>query len=125
MRKLTILLVCLSLIWWLPPTSASGSDASEGAPNSGPIRLSDDGRTVSMPVEVFRAREGDLLRLEALVGTLKRQLDEEREAYNLLALQAESLEAAIKTERAAAYREKRNSGILGFILGGVAVGIAK
>lgn len=89
-----------------------------------------------MPVGVFRAREADLLRLEKLVDTLKEQILEERALADKLGGQVLSLEAALQSERKAAEslqialrgdirKAKTTSGIIGFILGGIAVGVAK
>lgn len=103
---------------------------------AGPIELSRDGKTVSMPVEVFRAREADILRLEKLVETLKGQLVEERAASDALAGEVFSLKAAQRSERKAAeslqialrgdiLKAKTTSGLIGFIAGGIVVGLAK
>jgi len=103
---------------------------------AGPIELSRDGKYVSMPVEVFRAREADILRLEKLVETLRGQILEERILADKLAGQVLSLEAALRSERKAAEslqialrgdirKAKTTSGIIGFVLGGIAVGVAK
>ncbi len=111
----------------MAPTSGSAA---------GPIELSRDGKIVSMPVDVFRARETDLLRLEKLVDTLKAQLAEERTLADRLAGQVLSLEAALRSERKAAealqialrgdiLKAKTTSGILGFLAGGIVVGLAK
>lgn len=89
-----------------------------------------------MPAETFRAREADLLRLEALVQTLTRQLAEERGAMDRLTSEVLSLEAALRSERNAAEslqlslrgevaKARRLSGLIGFVLGGVVVGVAK
>lgn len=111
----------------MAPTSGSAA---------GPIELSRDGKTVSMPVDVFRARETDLLRLEKLVDTLKAQLAEERTLADRQAGEIFSLKAALQSERNAAEslqialrgdiaRAKTTSGILGFLAGGIVVGLAK
>lgn len=89
-----------------------------------------------MPVDVFRAREADLLRLEKIVETLKGQILEERALADKLAGQVLSLEAALRSERKAAeavqialrgdiLKAKTTSGILGFLAGGIVVGLAK
>ena len=89
-----------------------------------------------MPVDVFRAREADHLRLEKLVETLKGQILEERALADKLGGQIFSLEAALQSERKAAEslqialrgdirKAKTTSGIIGFVLGGIAVGVAK
>ena len=89
-----------------------------------------------MPVDVFRAREADLLRLEKLVETLKGQLIEERILADKLAGQVLSLEAALQSERKAAEslqialrgdirKAKRTSGLIGFLAGGIVVGLVK
>jgi|BioPla2DNA2_1021312.scaffolds.fasta_scaffold44509_6 hypothetical protein len=96
---------------------------------NGPVQLSDDGKTVSMPIETFRAREGDLLRLEAMVTLLQKQLDEERALSEKLAYQLKGIESALTDERSALKNEisktKRTYGLMGFVLGGIAVGVAK
>lgn len=95
----------------------------------GPVQLSSDGKTISMPIETFRAREGDLLRLEALTELLKKQLEEERELTARLSNQIKEMEAVLSDERLAVKQDiaktKRTYGLLGFVLGGVAVGVAK
>lgn len=95
----------------------------------GPVQLSDDGKTVSMPIETFRAREGDLLKLEALVTVLKKQLEEERTLTDKLITQLKAMETALTDERIAVKHDmsktKRTYGILGFVLGGIAVGVTK
>lgn len=82
-----------------------------------------------MPIETFRAREGDLLRLEALTELLKKQLEEERELTARLSNQIKEMEAVLSDERLAVKQDiaktKRTYGLLGFVLGGVAVGVAK
>lgn len=89
-----------------------------------------------MPVDVFRAREADLLRLEKLVEALKAQLAEERALADKLGGQIFSLEAALQSERKAAeslqialrgdiLKAKTTSGILGFLAGGIVMGLAK
>lgn len=89
-----------------------------------------------MPAEVFRAREADLLRLEKLAEALKAQLAEERALADKLAKKIYSLEAALDSERKAARslevalrgdvaKAKRNAGLIGFVLGGIAVGLTK
>lgn len=103
---------------------------------AGPIELSRDGKTVSMPVDVFRAREADILRLEKLVETLKGQILEERALADKLGGQIFSLEAALQSERKAAdslqialrgdiRKAKTTSGILGFLAGGIVMGLVK
>ena len=72
---------------------------------NGPVQLSDDGKTVSMPIETFRAREGDLLRLEAMVTLLQKQLDEERALSEKLAYQLKGIESALTDERSALKNE--------------------
>ena len=121
------LTVCLLAILLTEPMSGSAA---------GPIELSRDGKTVSMPVDVFRARETDLLRLEKLVETLKTQLAEERTLADRLAGQVLSLEAALQSERKAAEslqialrgdirKAKTTSGIIGFLAGGIVMGLVK
>lgn len=104
--------------------------------SAGEIRLSEDGKSVIMPVDVFRAREADLLRLEKLVDTLKEQILEERALADKLGGQIFSLEAALQSERKAAEslqialqgdirKAKTTSGIIGFLAGGIVMGLVK
>lgn len=100
--------------------------------SAGEIVLSPDGKTVSMPVETFRAREADLLRYEQLVPTLKAQLESERAQFEKLQNAVLVLESRIKSERASAEAvfvslraDRRKYGLLGFVIGGIAVGLAK
>ncbi len=106
---LLLLLICFAL-----PMSANAADE---------IRLSDCGKFVIMPVEVFRAREGDLqkyealqeyaLKLEGLAGRLRDQLT--------------VLEVNIAQERRAASYfvrdEKRKAGAFGFVAGAIVGGL--
>ena len=96
------------------------------------ITISPDGKTVSMPVETFRAREADLLRYEQLVPTLKAQLESERAQFEKLQNAVMVLESRIKSERASAEAvfvslraDRRKYGLLGFVIGGIAVGLTK
>lgn len=84
-----------------------------------------------MPVEVFRAREADLLRYEALVPVLEKTIRTEREKTDKLVDQVYSLTVALDSERKAAQAlvtslkvEIRQvgfkSGIVGFLAGGIA-----
>jgi len=89
-----------------------------------PIRLTDDGQSVIMPVEVFRNREIDLLTLEDQVEVLQKALAEEREAYDEWKADLTKLEAAINSEREARHelekqiiKENYKWGLLGLVLG--------
>ncbi len=97
----------------------------------GPIKLSLDGQTVYMPTETFRARETDLLKQEELIEVLKRQVAEERAINKDLREKVYSYEVAKDSERKAAEAtmkamewqvssERWKTGIIAFILGGIA-----
>ena len=113
MKKILSLL--LLAIFLLPQTSASAS--------ASPIRLSADGLTVSMPVDVFRSREADIQKGEAAtayIGKLEAVIEELRNKIMVL-------ESNIVQERRAAdsftRSEKRKAGTMGFIIGGIVTGI--
>ncbi len=105
----------------LLPTSANASE---------PIKLSDDGEYVIMPVEVFRNREIDLLTLEDKVRVLEQALEEERRAYNEWASGWRALEEALNAEREARHqlelshvKDKVTWGLGGLVLGAVIVAV--
>ena len=100
------------------------------------IRLSPDGKTVMMPVETFRAREADLLRYEQMLPLLQRQNEEKQRKIEELIASAEKLMALYDQERMAAdalhlslrgdvAKARSTYGLLGFVVGGIAVGLAK
>ena len=64
-----------------------------------PIRLTDDGKHVIMPVETFRNREVDLMRLEQKVKILQEALQEERDVTDEYLAKIEELEEAINQEQ--------------------------
>jgi len=72
------------------PTSVRASE---------PIRLTDDGKHVIMPVETFRNREIDLMRLEQKVKVLQDALQEERDTTDEYLAKMEELEEAINQEQ--------------------------
>lgn len=123
-RLITALLIlALSLT---APMSASANE----------IRLSPDGKTVMMPVETFRAREADLLRYEQMLPLLQRQNEEKQRKIEELIASVEKLMALYDQERRAAdalqlslrgdvAKARSTYGLLGFVVGGIAVGLAK
>jgi len=73
-----------------------------------------------------------LLRYEKLVPTLKAQLEVERAQLEKIQNAVMVLEARIASERKAAESvmislraDRRKYGLLGFVIGGIAVGLAK
>ena len=125
-RLITVLLI--SALSLTAPMSASAS-ANE-------IRLSPDGKTVMMPVETFRAREADLLRYEQMLPLLQRQNEEKQRKIEELIASVEKLMALYDQERRAAdalqlsmrgdvAKARSTYGLLGFVVGGIAVGLAK
>lgn len=103
------------------PTIANAED---------PIRLSDDGEYVIMPVEVFRNREIDLLTLEDKVRVLEAALEEERRAYNEWTSGWTALEEALNAEREARHeleilyvRDRVKWGIIGAAAGALLVAV--
>jgi allophanate hydrolase subunit 1 len=100
------------------------------------IRLSPDGKTVMMPVETFRAREADLLRYEQMLPLLQRQNEEKQRKIEELIASVEKLMALYDQERMAAdalhlslrgdvAKARSTYGLLGFVVGGIAVGLTK
>lgn len=75
----------------LAPTPASAEE--------NPIKLTSDGKHIIMPVEVFKNREIDLLRLEAKVQALQKALKEERDTTDEYLAKMKQLEQAINEER--------------------------
>ncbi len=119
MRKVFLLMIALLL---LAPMSASADE----------IRLSPDGLTVLVPVAMFRAREADLLLLDVLkrqnaekaeiIATLTGQVEREQILRDQERRAAEALQVSLRGEVAKA---KSTYGILGFLAGGITVGLAK
>lgn len=125
-RLITVLLI--SALSLTAPMSASA--------NANEIRLSPDGKTVMMPVETFRAREADLLRYEQMLPLLQRQNEEKQRKIEELIASVEKLMALYDQERMAAdalhlslrgdvAKARSTYGLLGFAIGGIAVGLAK
>ncbi len=125
-RLITALLI--SALSLTAPMSASA--------NANEIRLSPDGKTVMMPVETFRAREADLLRYEQMLPLLQRQNEEKQRKIEELIASVEKLMALYDQERRAAdalqislrgdvAKARSTYGLLGFVVGGIAVGLAK
>lgn len=125
-RLITALLI--SALSLTAPMSASA--------NANEIRLSPDGKTVMMPVETFRAREADLLRYEQMLPLLQRQNEEKQRKIEELIASVEKLMALYDQERMAAdalhlslrgdvAKARSTYGLLGFVVGGIAVGLAK
>ena len=125
-RLITALLI--SVLSLTAPMSASA--------NANEIRLSPDGKTVMMPVETFRAREADLLRYEQMLPLLQRQNEEKQRKIEELIASVEKLMALYNQERRAAdalhlslrgdvAKARSTYGLLGFVVGGIAVGLAK
>lgn len=125
-RLITVLLI--SALSLTAPMSASA--------NANEIRLSPDGKTVMMPVETFRAREADLLRYEQMLPLLQRQNEEKQRKIEELIASVEKLMALYNQERMAAdalhlslrgdvAKARSTYGLLGFVVGGIAVGLAK
>ena len=125
-RLITALLI--SALSLTAPMSASA--------NANEIRLSPDGKTVMMPVETFRAREADLLRYEQMLPLLQRQNEEKQRKIEELIASVEKLMALYDQERMAAdalhlslrgdvAKARSTYGLLGLVVGGIAVGLAK
>ena len=125
-RLITALLI--SALSLTAPMSASA--------NANEIRLSPDGKTVMMPVETFRAREADLLRYEQMLPLLQRQNEEKQRKIEELIASVEKLMVLYDQERMAAdalhlslrgdvAKARSTYGLLGFVVGGIAVGLAK
>jgi len=94
--------------------------------------LTSDGKNVIMPVEIFKLREGDLRKYEELIPLLKAQLEEERNLVASLRERVFNLEGALSRERKATERlivslkgDRQKYGILGFVVGGMVVGLVK
>ena len=107
--------IALLTMLFLAPLNASAG---------GPIQLSADGRFVTMPVEVFRAREADIRKGEAAIeyaARLEGIIEELRSKIMVL-------ELSITQERRAAdsfmRSEKRKAGTLGFVIGGIVGALA-
>ena len=113
MKKALLILVIVTLL--MAQTTASAG---------GPISLSADGRFVSMPVEVFRAREMDIQKGEAAIEYAAKLEGIIEELRNRLMV----LESNIAQERRAAdsfvRSEKRKAGTLGFVIGGIVGALA-
>jgi len=126
--KRLIAVLLISALSLTAPMSASA--------NANEIRLSPDGKTVMMPVETFRAREADLLRYEQMLPLLQRQNEEKQRKIEELIASVEKLMALYDQERRAAdalhlslrgdvAKARSTYGLLGFAIGGIAVGLAK
>ena len=126
--KRLIAVLLISALSLTAPMSASA--------NANEIRLSPDGKTVMMPVETFRAREADLLRYEQMLPLLQRQNEEKQRKIEELIASVEKLMALYDQERRAAdalhlslrgdvAKARSTYGLLGFVVGGIAVGLAK
>ena len=113
MKRALLILAIVTLC--MEPTSASAG---------GPIQLSADGRVVTMPVEVFRAREADIQKGEAAIEYAAKLEGVIEELRNRLMV----LESNLTQERRAAdsfvRSEKRKAGTLGFVIGGIVGALA-
>ena len=129
MKRLITALLILALSLTAPMSASANANANE-------IRLSPDGKTVMMPVETFRAREADLLRYEQMLPLLQRQNEEKQRKIEELIASVEKLMALYDQERRAAdalhlslrgdvAKARSTYGLLGFVVGGIAVGLAK
>ena len=127
MKRLITALLILALSLTAPMSASA---------NENEIRLSPDGKTVMMPVETFRAREADLLRYEQMLPLLQRQNEEKQRKIEELIASVEKLMALYDQERMAAdalhlslrgdvAKARSTYGLLGFVVGGIAVGLAK
>ena len=127
MKRLITALLILALSLTAPMSASA---------NANEIRLSPDGKTVMMPVETFRAREADLLRYEQMLPLLQRQNEEKQRKIEELIASVEKLMALYDQERMAAdalhlslrgdvAKARSTYGLLGFVVGGIAVGLAK
>lgn len=127
MKRLIAALLVLALSLTAPMSASA---------NANEIRLSPDGKTVMMPVETFRAREADLLRYEQMLPLLQRQNEEKQRKIEELIASVEKLMALYDQERMAAdalhlslrgdvAKARSTYGLLGFVVGGIAVGLAK
>ena len=127
MKRLITALLILALSLTAPMSASA---------NANEIRLSPDGKTVMMPVETFRAREADLLRYERMLPLLQRQNEEKQRKIEELIASVEKLMALYGQERRAAdalhlslrgdvAKARSTYGLLGFVVGGIAVGLAK
>lgn len=126
--KRLIAVLLISALSLTAPMSASA--------NENEIRLSPDGKTVMMPVETFRAREADLLRYEQMLPLLQRQNEEKQRKIEELIASVEKLMVLYDQERKTAEalhfslrsdvaKARSTYGLLGFVVGGIAVGLAK
>jgi molecular chaperone GrpE (heat shock protein) len=91
-----------------------------------PIKLTDDGKYVIMPVNVFRNREINLLKLEDKVQVLEKALAEERQAYDEWQAEFDQLAEALNAEREAYHqlemanlKDKFTWGLGGILIGAV------
>ena len=96
--------------------------------SGGEIKLSDDGKYVLVPVTMFRAREIDLQKYDALLGAWETQQGQHEKLKNQIMVQ----ESVIASERKATdsltwslKADRRKYGLLGFVIGGIAVGLIK
>lgn len=90
--------------------------------------MSNDGKYVLVPVAVFRAREIDLQKYDALLGARESQQAQIEKLKNQIMV----LESVIDSERRAAdsltwslKADRRKYGLWGFVIGGIAVGLIK
>ena len=127
MKRLITALLILALSLTAPMSASA---------NENEIRLSPDGKTVMMPVETFRAREADLLRYEQMLPLLQRQNEEKQRKIEELIASAEKLMVLYDQERKTAEalhlslrsdvaKARSTYGLLGFAIGGIAVGLTK
>lgn len=127
MKRLITALLILALSLTAPMSASA---------NANEIRLSPDGKTVMMPVETFRAREADLLRYEQMLPLLQRQNEEKQRKIEELIASVEELMVLYDQERKTAEalhlslrsdvaKARSTYGLLGFVVGGIAVGLAK
>ena len=113
MKRALLMLAIVSLL--LAPMTASAG---------GPIQLSADGRFVSMPVEVFRARELDIQKGEAAIEYAAKLEGIIEELRNRLVVLESNLTQERRTADSFVRSEKRKAGTLGFVIGGIVGALA-
>ena len=113
MKRALLMLAIVSLL--LAPMTASAG---------GPIQLSADGRFVSMPVEVFRARELDIQKGEAAIECAAKLEGIIEELRNRLVVLESNLTQERRTADSFVRSEKRKAGTLGFVIGGIVGALA-
>jgi hypothetical protein len=96
--------------------------------SGGEIKLSNDGKYVLVPVAMFRSREIDLQKYDALLDAWESQHAQVEKLRNQIMV----LESVIASERKAAdsltwslKADRRKYGLWGFVIGGIAVGLIK